>query len=223
MAPDRGYRLDHPIPADCRAAAAGLFWQAFAAKLTRVMGPEQRALRFIASVLDPGHGIAALDRNARLIGLAGYKTDTGGLVGGQYRDLRRVYGLFGALWRGLLLSQLERPLAPDTLLMDGIAVVPDARGTGVGTALLAAIKDRARTLGKSYVRLDVIDSNPRARALYEREGFVAGPTSDLGPLAPIFGFKRSTTMTFAVTEPPRPNDGAQPPGHTRPSHRETKT
>ena len=37
-------------------------------------------------------------------------------------------------------------------------------------------------------------SNPRARALYEREGFIAGETETLGPLRYIFGFDSSTKM-----------------------------
>jgi len=82
--------------------------------------------------------------------------------------------------------------------MDGIFVAPAARGHGVGTALLDATIAEARTRGYAEVRLDVIDSNPRARALYERVGFVAKDTQQLGPLRHIFGFKSATTMVRAV-------------------------
>lgn len=78
--------------------------------------------------------------------------------------------------------------------MDGIVVSDAARGQGIGTRLLAAIKDEALARGCTSVRLDVIDSNPRARALYEREGFVAGHRSDLGPLRHLFGFRSATEM-----------------------------
>jgi RimJ/RimL family protein N-acetyltransferase len=44
------------------------------------------------------------------------------------------------------------------------------------------------------VRLDVIDTNPRARALYERKGFVATGEQKLGPLKPVFGFSSATTL-----------------------------
>ena len=81
------------------------------------------------------------------------------------RDLAGVYGCLGALRRGLLLSPLERKIEPDVFLMDGIFVTPAARGRGVGTALLRAITDTARLTGCRSVRLDVIDTNPRARAL----------------------------------------------------------
>ena len=83
--------------------------------------------------------------------------------------------------------------------MDGICVDADARGCGLGTALLQAIKDDARAQGKTAVRLDVIDTNPRARALYEREGFDAIGTETLGPFSLIFGFRSSTRMLFRLT------------------------
>ena len=48
--------------------------------------------------------------------------------------------------------------------------------------------------GYGWVRLDVIDSNWRARALYERQGFLATRTESLGLLRLLFGFSASTTM-----------------------------
>lgn len=55
-----------------------------------------------------------------------------------------------------------------------LAVHADARGRGAGTSLLTAVEHGARELGCSYVTLEVDDSNPRARALYQRYGFHLG-------------------------------------------------
>ena len=83
--------------------------------------------------------------------------------------------------------------------MDGICVSREARGMGLGTALLRAIKDEASAQNCDDVRLDVIDSNPRAKALYEREGFVTGKTQSLGPLKHLFGFSTATEMRFILS------------------------
>ena len=180
-----------------RDVAVRLFWQAFQEKLSPVMGPSEKALSFLASVADPSHAISALDAKGDLLGIAGFKTSSGSFIGGDWSDMTATYGTLGSLWRAPLLSILERKLKPDTLLMDGIFVAERARGRGVGTQLLAAIKSQAQRRKLSHVRLDVIDTNPRARALYEREGFVAGEQHDLGPLRHVFGFRSATTMIFS--------------------------
>ncbi len=51
-----------------------------------------------------------------------------------------------------------------------IGVAPAHRGRGVGSALLAALVERARVQGHRAISLSVEDGN-RARHLYERAGF----------------------------------------------------
>ncbi|AHB49831.1 hypothetical protein W911_01515 [Hyphomicrobium nitrativorans NL23] len=72
------------------------------------------------------------------------------------------------------------------------------RGLGVGSALLDAIERHAATKGLKHLRLDVIDENTRARALYERHGFDARSHRSIGALKPIFGFRTATTMIKSV-------------------------
>lgn len=191
-------RIISGVCVDHREEAAKLFWQAFSGKLSLGLGPEPKALAFVQQVLDPDHAISALDEKGSLIGVAGFKTANGAFIGGGLRDMTEVYGLVSGSVRALVLSILERELTSGTLLMDGIFVNENARGKGVGTALLGAIKRKAEELDCDAVRLDVIDINLRARALYEREGFVAGAVSKLGLLNHLFGFEASTEMTYRL-------------------------
>jgi ribosomal protein S18 acetylase RimI-like enzyme len=179
-----------------RETVARLYWQAFSAKLGLLLGPDARAVSFFAQIITPDYALTARNNKGTIIGLAGFKTASGALTGGGLRDIAQYYGWFNTLWKGPLLALLERDLSEDTLLMDGICVDASARGLGIGTALLDAIKAEAQTRKRTHVRLDVIDINPRARALYEREGFVAGPAHHIGPLRLIFGFSSSTSMTW---------------------------
>ena len=112
--------------------------------------------------------------------------------------MRASYGMFGAIWRSVAVSMLERDVDNTRFLMDGIFVSSDARGQGVGTALLDAICNEARTRNYPSVRLDVIDTNPRAHALYERYGFKEVGQTSIGPLRYIFGFNVATTMVKPV-------------------------
>nr|WP_254445096.1 GNAT family N-acetyltransferase [Ruegeria arenilitoris] len=177
-----------------------MFWQAFSGKLSRVMGPDARGLTFFERALNPDFALVARDADGRMLGLAGYKTRDGGLTQGGLADLARVYGWFGALWRGVILSVLERDLKPGVFQMDGICVATEARGQGVGTLLLGAIKDEAQRLGMHEVHLDVINTNPRARTLYEREGFQAIGQDYTGPFKHLFGFSSATKMRWVVPD-----------------------
>jgi GNAT superfamily N-acetyltransferase len=64
----------------------------------------------------------------------------------------------------------------------------------VGSALLEAVAIEAEARGYRAVRLDVVDTNPRAKALYAREGFRVLNTTQMGVLRHVFGFASSTTM-----------------------------
>lgn len=193
------------FPEDQREAAATLYWQAFKGKLGKLMAPETKALEFLQTALRPDHAISAVDKDNHLLGLAGFKTDQGAMVEGNLSDMQRVYGGFGGLWRGALLGFLDREVEQGVLLMDGICVARDARGQGLGTRLLRAIKDEAQTRGATSIRLDVIDNNPRAKALYLREGFQPKSRETLGPLRLLFGFSSAQRMDYAVAQknPPR--------------------
>ncbi|MFD3660527.1 GNAT family N-acetyltransferase [Streptomyces sp. NPDC058659] len=59
----------------------------------------------------------------------------------------------------------------DHLYLDAIAVHPDARGTGLGRALLRWVETRARQLGRPEVRLLTNAMMWENRKLYERYGY----------------------------------------------------
>jgi len=52
-------------------------------------------------------------------------------------------------------------------------VHPDHRGTGAADALVSSVKAWAAEVGATQVRLNVVESNERARRCYERAGFRA--------------------------------------------------
>jgi ribosomal protein S18 acetylase RimI-like enzyme len=192
------FRGLHP---QLRPQAARLYWEAFGGKLGRVLGPDERALRFFERVIRGDLCFSAVGDGGELIGLAGYKTPTGSFAGGTWGDLTEVYGRLGGRLRGGVLWALGREVDNDRFLIDGICVARTHRGNGVGSRLLAALYQEAAELGYGAVRLDVIQDNFRARALYERHGFRAVRTEELGVLRFLFGFASSTTMVRPLAGP----------------------
>ena len=187
-------RLHQGLTAAQRHEAAALYWRAFGAKLGRVMGPEAKALAFIERVIDPGHVIAAVDGRGHVLGVIGFRTAKGAFVGGDRADLRAVYGRFGAFWRGVALQALAQDLARETLCVDGFVVAEPLRGQGLGAALIEALCAEAQARGYRIVRLDVVDENLRARALYDRLGFAVTGRVDRLLTAVVFGYRTAVAM-----------------------------
>ncbi|HET7516075.1 MAG TPA: GNAT family N-acetyltransferase [Gaiella sp.] len=80
-----------------------------------------------------------------------------------------------------------------------IAVVPNARGKGVGTALLDALVERARADGYPTISLSVDRANAGAIELYERHGFQRISEDDdsvtmLARLAPETGAEHRSSI-----------------------------
>jgi GNAT superfamily N-acetyltransferase len=59
-----------------------------------------------------------------------------------------------------------------SVAMADVAVVPDARRRGVGSAMLAEVSRHARDFGKESVQGEVKESDTESRAFLERRGFV---------------------------------------------------
>lgn len=197
-----GVTVFRGLHASLRPQAARLYWDAFGGKLGRVLGPDERALRFFRRVIREDLCFSAVGDGGELVGIAGYKTPAGSFAGGSWADLTDTYGRWGGRWRGGILWTLGREVDNDRFLIDGICVARAHRSKGVGSMLLGALYREAAERGYGSIRLDVVEENWRARALYERQGFRAVRTEELGLLRFLFGFAASTTMV-------RPLEGAR--------------
>ena len=62
-----------------------------------------------------------------------------------------------------------------------LAVSPEARGQGVGQALVQHCVDRSRDLGYAGVRMSTMDRMTTAHRIYERLGFTRAPEDDWSP------------------------------------------
>ena len=133
-----------------------------------------------------------------MIGVAGFKLSGRGLFEPDEKPFLEEYGQLSGTIRMIGLALLDREERQDELLMDGIAVAPEACGSGIGTRLLEEIIALAGENDAGAVRLDVIDTNPRAKALYQRMGFVAEKTTRLYLSRLIFPFSAYTRMRRAL-------------------------
>lgn len=182
------------IPEGCRTTAAELYDQAFGQKLGPAIRDRAHRLDVLAAGLDLSKAIGAFD-GPTLVGLAGMHDRSGSLTGGiRFGMTRRRIGFLRAVRAFAVFALLDRSPGPDELLMDGIVVAEVARGRGIGTGLFAELERWAIASGFATIRLDVVDTNPDARRLYERLGFRPVKTERAAFLRPFMGFGASTTM-----------------------------
>lgn len=116
---------------------------------------------------------------------------------GYRAELAEVADLVGTPAEVFVLAAADRLLGTVTFLPDAsddahpwpgrgsvlrfLAVMPDARGRGVGEELVSFCIERARARGAQYLGLHTAPMMSAARRLYERMGFVRDSTLDFAP------------------------------------------
>lgn len=91
---------------------------------------------------------------------------------GEYRDRAYVAVNSGGRRLGAIIVRPNDTDEPVSGWRIGIGVAEDARGQGVGRALMEHVIRFARGVGARYMSLQVDPSNSRAIALYEHVGFM---------------------------------------------------
>jgi GNAT superfamily N-acetyltransferase len=76
-----------------------------------------------------------------------------------------------------------------------LAVRPDARGRGVGRALVELCVRRARELGYAGIRMSTMDRMASAHRVYERLGFTRAPEDDWSPVPGVSLLAYATKLT----------------------------
>lgn len=186
------------IPAEQRERTAQLYDIAFGEKLALAIPNANDRVQLLAKAMQLEFSIGAFD-GVKLIGIAGFSTAQGALTGGiDYRGLLSELGWMKGNRAAVVFSLYERKALDGELLMDGIVVDPAYRGKGVGTLLFSRLVEFAKSEKHSTIRLDVIDTNPDARRLYNRLGFCEEATENFEFLRSILGFGASTTMILKL-------------------------
>lgn len=178
---------------DERERVGSLYWEAFGRKLRPAFADDATGARAVRASMRPASTFIARTGGS-VAGVCGFAEDGHGAADLTWATLRGQLTVAPAIRAYLVLGVLSRSRRTDVLVLDGICVDAAQRGRGIGSALLAAATELACLRGLRAVRLSVVDTNPRARALYHRLGFRPVGSGSLGPLAAVYGFDRYTTM-----------------------------
>jgi ribosomal protein S18 acetylase RimI-like enzyme len=89
---------------------------------------------------------------------------------------------------------VQHPPPPGSILIAPLVVAPEARGRGLGRALMNAVERYAYEQGYSRLVLNVVDSNLAARHLYASQGFSVIRSRHYGWLTRSAGFTGADAM-----------------------------
>ena len=180
------------LPESYRRQAAELIYQAFERKFRPVMKSAAHGVPILAQGLDPEMMIVALVQQ-QIVGAVGLYYRKQNFWDPSLSSFVAEFSWLSGLIRFVMFRLFIFGGGCD-LVVEAIAVDESRRGQGVGTRLLEAVFDLARQQGFKSVRLEVVDTNPAARHLYERLGFVATRTWPYPYLRNLMGFSAATTM-----------------------------
>lgn len=91
---------------------------------------------------------------------------------------------------GEIVGYLVLVLAPDHLLLENVAVAPEAQGRGIGGALLALAEQRAVDAGLREVRLFTHATMVENQRLYEGRGYLRTERRRVDEFDRVFYAKR---------------------------------
>ena len=178
--------LDH-LPDPFITDAFDLYLDAFEDKLNPILGNSGRSRDVFLKNLDATRCLAAVG-GQRLVGILALQDNNGSFMNPTLKTMIKSYGIPGGVFRMFGLIWLNHPTAPGELYVDGVAVVDDMRGNGIGSHLLKMLERIASRKGIRTISLEVINTNLRAETLYRRLGFEVAKQRTVKPLNWFFNF-----------------------------------
>jgi len=188
------------ISENYREQTITLFDEAFGTKLSIAIPSQSKRRELLYHYASLQYAIGAFDGD-ELLGIAGFHSPNGSFLTDSKITLRGLIGhlgFWGGLRAGVVLSLFERNPKEGELLLDAICVNAKTRGMGVGSGLLQKIQHYAKNQNYQSIRLDVVDTNPRAKALYQKMGFEVESSESFAYLKEYLGFGGVEMMIYNI-------------------------
>lgn len=153
--------------------------------------------------MNPGFCFAAIDEDNQIVGLLGFRIGKNQLNSPRLKDFQKILGPIRGLVIAIFASVVfgRRPSSEKELLMDGLVVSAECRGQGIGHKLFDEFIRFAADQNFHSIRLDVIDENPRAKALYLSIGFAVDKHKTVPrQISNLIGVSGVTTMSFRLAQ-----------------------
>jgi ribosomal protein S18 acetylase RimI-like enzyme len=169
--PDSQIEIKLGIPEELHHQAAIICCEGFLSQIEWLFGSKQKAITVLEHSFDSELGVIA-QLQGQLVGFVGLKYENRPFLKFERSHCIRELGLLRGLLAFLILNNISptKPLS-DEVYIAVLVVDASMRGKGIGSLLMQAAFDIAQKNQCTAVVLDVANTNPDARRLYERLGF----------------------------------------------------
>lgn len=136
----------------------------------------------------------------KIVGILGFKNINKPSIDYNKSNFIKAFGYFSGYYKylkSLIISFFECSPKKDEVLIEMICVSSEFRSKGIGSFLINELFDIGKKENKSKILLEVVNTNPRAKSLYEKLGFQVKKKTNFGFLTKSSGF---TSVEFMVKE-----------------------
>ena len=189
-------QIQSGIPEQQRITVATIFYESFQDKFARLFGDHRKAIQLISLIIREDRILSALI-DGQVVGFAGLHYKGKHFLKFQITEIVRIYRLIALRVMLYFLITSFNVLNTNQLHLEVLAVNEHYRNHGIGTKLLHSTIAFAQQQGLSQIRLEVVNTNPKAKKLYERIGFQKVHDHKIScPFNLLTGFSTITDMHY---------------------------
>jgi ribosomal protein S18 acetylase RimI-like enzyme len=178
--------------------ALEIFYYSFEQKIRPLIQPKEKAIRLYSLAINQNRVYYAL-KNKKAVGIIGLQYDNIDFISYGFNIIRKHFSFFRSLYLYLMLNFMKMKLEEDAIRVDSIAVAHQCRGEGIGTMLIRKAIEIAKNRGYKEMTLEVVNTNPRAKKLYEFMGFKQKKHIKFYFLTRSFGYSSAYLMSMKLT------------------------
>lgn len=179
--------IKNGLPQNLKSDVADLYLNALGEKFIPILGDRAEAKKLLELSINESNCFSAVS-GSELLGVLAFQVKDMSFLSISFKEIKSVYGFFRGIFKFIGLSMLSHNTNLDEIYVEAIAVSESARGQGVGSKLFDALFEYAKINNYKRITLQVIDTNPKAKELYERLNFRTISQSKIWPINKIIAW-----------------------------------
>lgn len=195
--------ITNKLTEEQKEEASKIYFEAFSKKFANFWLFESDEAIATSCLIDGVHfdrGLYAV-LDGHVVGIMGLDFDKEEYKKLTYQTFRKYYSAWGAFQRvfwNFIIFKLSANVKREKAHVDAVAVDSSSRGMGIGSMLFSKAFEVAKAKNCNKISLTVVDTNPRAKKLYEELGFDVVKVYEYGKSTERAGFTKEILMVKEI-------------------------